>query len=213
MSTFHSYAIVPAAGISRRMERHKLLLAWKDSTVMEHVLSAWRNSRVSRVVVVTRGNDCELQEICRRVDVDLVIPDRDPPDMKVSVQHGLTHIERAYDPTDVDVWMLAPADMPRLSSLVIDRVLNAYETGSRGTGRSKIDNRTIIVPAVHGRRGHPVLFPWPSRGEVFALPADEGVNAVLRRHPTRELVLDADGILDDLDTPADYRRLRSAQDR
>ncbi len=208
MSTFDSYAVVPAAGNSRRMERHKLLLAWKDATVMEHVLSAWTNSRVSRVVVVLRANDCELQEICRRADIDVVIPDQDPPDMKVSVQHGLTHIEREYDPADGDVWMLAPADMPRLSTGVIDRVLDAYQTGSRQPGELTIANRTVFVPTAHGRNGHPVLFPWPLRSEVFALPADEGVNAILRRQPTREIVLDGHGILDDLDTPADYRRLR-----
>ena len=93
--------------------------------------------------------------------------------------------------------------MPRISSAVIDQVLDSY--GMR--------NRKIIVPTMNGRSGHPVLFPWPSRSEVFALGPDEGVNAVLKRHATTELVLDLDDILDDLDTPSDYRRLRTAQDR
>ncbi len=152
------------------MKRHKLLLPWKSSTVIEHVLAAWTSSRVSRVVVVARESDRELQVICRRAEVDLVLPDVDPPDMKISVQHALTHIQRKYDPAVSDAWMLAPADMPRISSTVVDQVLDAH-----GTGTLANDDRKIIVPTVRGQTGHPVLFPWPLHREVFSLGAEEGV--------------------------------------
>ena len=61
---------------------------------------------MSRVVVVARESDRELQLICRRADVDLVLPNIDPPEMKVSVQHALTHIQHNYNPAESDAWML-----------------------------------------------------------------------------------------------------------
>lgn len=205
MNTFRSFAIIPAAGQSRRMQHHKLLLPWKSATIIEHVLAAWTSSRVARSVVVMRRDDRELQAVCRSADVDLVLPEHDPPDMKVSVQHALTHIQRMYNPAATDAWMLAPADMPRISSTVIDHVLAAFRSGPPEA------RRKIVVPIVRGQAGHPVLFPWPLRREVFALGPDEGVNALLKRHPIEELVLETVDILDDLDTPADYERLRAAQ--
>ena len=188
------------------MKRHKLLLPWNSSTIIEHVLAAWKSSRVTRVVIVIRGSDRELQEACRSVGVDLVLPDFDPPDMKISIQHALTHIQDKYDPTESDAWMLAPADMPRLSSAVIDQVLGADRSDNAVTG-----NRKIIVPTVRGQAGHPVLFPWLMYREVFSLEPDEGVNALVKRHPTTDLVLESDDVLADLDTPADYERLQAAE--
>jgi molybdenum cofactor cytidylyltransferase len=188
------------------MKRHKLLLPWKSSTIIEHVLAAWKSSRVTRVVIVIRGSDRELQEACRSVGVDLVLPDFDPPDMKISIQHALTHIQDKYDPSESDAWMLAPADMPRLSSAVIDQVLDAHGTNNVATG-----NRKIIVPTVRGQAGHPVLFPWLMYREVFSLGPGEGVNALVKRHPTTDLVLETDDILADLDTPADYERLQATE--
>ena len=44
MST-RSFAVVPAAGRSRRMGRPKLLLPWGESTIIQQVLGAWRASQ------------------------------------------------------------------------------------------------------------------------------------------------------------------------
>ena len=80
------------------------------------------------------------------------------------------------------------------------------KNGSAGVSRTSLE---IHVPIFEGRRGHPVLFPWSLAQEVTALPEDKGINALLQAHPAivREQVFHFRGILDDLDTPDDYRRL------
>jgi molybdenum cofactor cytidylyltransferase len=198
MSSFRSFAIVPAAGRSVRMGRPKLLLPWRDTTLIQHVLSTWISSQVERVVVVVRPDDSELATVCRRAGVDVVLPTTAPPEMKVSVQYGLRHVEQTCNPRAEDVWLLAPADIPGLLTSNIDWLLASHAA----------HNLEILVPKHDNRRGHPVLFPWPLAREVQKLAENDGVNALLHRHPVREVHCPHAGVQEDVDTPDDYRRLR-----
>jgi molybdenum cofactor cytidylyltransferase len=201
-SQIQSFAIIPAAGHSVRMGRPKLLMPWGEATVIEHVIAAWRASRVTRVVVVVRAGDAELIEKCRAAGAEVVTPDVPPPEMKVSVGHALTYVQSNFSPQPSDAWLLAPADMPRLSPQVVNQLLNAHDA----------DAPAILIPITLGRRGHPVLFPWPLAAEVNRLSADEGVNSLTARHVVREVACGDPTILDDLDTPHDYQRLRNPHD-
>ena len=196
MSLIRSFAIVPAAGLSVRMGRPKLLLPWRGVTVIQHVLATWTASRIWRVVVVVRPGDVDLATVCRKPGVDVVVPATAPSEMKVSIEHALRHVEQTYRPAANDVWLLAPADIPGICTSTIDQLLISH----RDLGPA------ITVPLHEGRRGHPVLFPWPLAREVSGLADDEGVNVLLRRHPVQEIVCPQAVVLDDLDTPDDYRR-------
>lgn len=192
-----SFAIIPAAGHSRRMGRHKLMLPFEESTVLERVLQSWQASGVDDIVVVARRRDDDVLRACGELGVHAVTPHDDPAEMKISIQHGLEYVRECCSPEVEDAWLLAPADSPRLSSTVIELLLSAYQPAQA----------SIVVPTYDGRRGHPVLLPWPLSGEVVDLGVNEGVNALLDRHAVREIACPEPSILDDLDTPDDYRRL------
>lgn len=196
MKRFRSFAIVPAAGRSRRMGQDKLLLPWRDATVIESLLAAWRAGGVDEIVVVTRRDQTQLQSLCG--DATIVTPAIAPPEMKDSVGAAMDHIRDSFAPRDSDVWLLAPADMPQLDAKVVKQVLNLHDPASP----------TILVPTSDGKRGHPVLFPWTCAASVELLSAEEGVNKLLDRFPVREFDCAAPGIHDDLDTPDDFERLR-----
>ena len=72
------FAIVPAAGLSRRMGQPKLVMPWKSNSIIQHTLAAWHESRVDRVIVVVRPNDTELQQHLDGTAIDLVVPSVDP---------------------------------------------------------------------------------------------------------------------------------------
>lgn len=197
---FRSFAVLPAAGESRRMGRPKLLLPWRGSTVIERVLAVWQASDVERIVVVISPADHTLAEVVRGERVDVVIPQSPPPDMKASVLWALDHVERAYQPHSTDAWLLAPADLPHLTPTVINEVLRSYNPQSPA----------VLVPTLLGQRGHPVLFPWQMVAEARALRPPEGLNALLRRNSW--LALPCDDVANakawqDLDTPEDYQSL------
>lgn len=176
---------------------HKLLLTWNGASVIEHVLQAWSQSLAAAVIVVVRADHTALQAACRRwAGVDVVIPPRDPADMKQSIQWALRHAEEHYAPQPTDRWLVAPADLPTISSRLIDGVIAA----SRQTG-------AIVGPRFGDRRGHPVSFPWSLAPRVFQLAEDEGINRLLEEQVVDWLRLPGEEYLADLDTPDDYRRL------
>ncbi|MFV1966180.1 MAG: NTP transferase domain-containing protein [Pirellulaceae bacterium] len=198
---FRSYAVVPAAGRSVRMGRHKLLMPWSGGTLIEHVLSAWLSSRVTHVVVVVRADDARLRDVCLNVGVDVLVPEVAPPEMRVSVQGALRYVQEQQSPQETDVWMLAPADMPGLSARLIDTVLEAHDP----------DAPAILVPTQGTKRGHPVLFPWSLAGKVGQLSEHAGVNALFIDNPVRSVDCVDTASFQDVDTPADVERLRGPE--
>ena len=193
------YAIIPAAGSSRRMGADKLLLPWSDGeTILQTVVQAWRQGGVDRVVVIVHPENEALIDHCRGLQAAMIVPDSPPEQMRDSVELGLSHVRDHFAPTNDDLWLMAPADLPTLSPDVIRKVLNE--------ARDSPD--AIIVPVHEGRRGHPAAFPWPLATELAALGQSEGVNALLERHAIKEIECGSAALPQDVDTPEDYRELR-----
>jgi molybdenum cofactor cytidylyltransferase len=202
IASFRAFAIVPAAGQSRRMGRPKLQLPWGQATLIEQTLARWKQCDVDAIVVVVRPDDTELADVCRRAGADVVVPPRSPPHMRDSVQHALEYLERTQHPGDDDVWLLAPADMPRLSPAIVAELLSTHRPSEPA----------ILTPTIGRRRGHPVLFPWPLAGQVATLAADRGIDALHWNHSGRTVACDhlaaGTGAFEDIDTLEEYEQSR-----
>lgn len=192
-----SFAIIPACGESRRMGTDKLLLPWMNSTILETVIAAWQASDVDHILVVIPQERTDLQKILQRLPVHIVLADPRPVDMKGSIQLGLREIEKHFAPTEEDVWLVAPADMPTLSTETIDQVLQA---SSQTPGQ-------IIRPVKEKQHGHPALFPWKLAHEVFDLANNEGLNALSHRYHPLEIPVQEPG--EDIDTPEQLKNLKT----
>ena len=66
----------------------------------------------------------------------------------------------------------------------------------------------IYVPVFGGRRGHPLLFSDRYRDAVLQQYDDVGLRGLLQAYPdrVRELDVDSDTVLTDMDYPEDYER-------
>jgi molybdenum cofactor cytidylyltransferase len=203
MTTFA--AVVPAAGLSQRMGRPKLILPIGDRSLIERVVSALIEGGASPVVVVAPPPDQPGAQALHRLAVsagaEVVVPSTPPPDMRASVEHALAYLE-ASGPCPSTI-VLVPADSPRLSAALVARVIE----------RAGREPRAVVVPVVAGKRGHPIALPWSTALEVRALPAGVGVNALVALHEdaVSELDVDDPGALADLDTPDDYRRWAASE--
>ena len=190
------FALIPAAGRSRRMGTSKLLLPWQGTTVIEHLIATLTRPDIAAVVIVVRADDVELQTLLARTHAIVVVPDHEPPDMRDSVEIGLRTIRQRFAPTDDDAWLLIPADHPLLEASVLDGLLARW---------SQRDCEALL-PTFGDNRGHPTFLSWSLAARVEQLPRDVGVNTLLRSPTTRitEWATDRESVLADLDTPDDY---------
>ena len=197
-SNVNSFAIVPAAGVSQRMGRPKLLLPWAGQRVIDVVLNAWQQSQVTRTIVIAHAKDSEVLAACQSAGVEVVALPTRTKDMKATIKIGLSHIEQTESPQPDDAWLVAPADLPNLSSPAIDHVLQAFQSGPP----------ISIVPVHEGRHGHPALLPWSMVPKFNNLSNHEGLNTLLRGDGVCQL--ECPGKIwagTDVNTPEEYQHL------
>ena len=188
-------AIVLAAGESKRMGQTKQLLEWKGRTILQRVLENLSSSRVDEVILVL-GNEAE--KILQKVDtpkVKVVINKNYKEGMITSIQEGLTNLD-----DKVEAFFIVLADQPAVGPEVFDRLISEF--------RGVTPQKSIILPAFRGRRGHPALFSVKYREEALHIEGDVGFRQVLQEHPQEihTVEMDTDSILQDIDTPEDYRK-------
>lgn len=195
------FAVIPAAGLSRRMGRPKLTLDLAGQPVISRLLDALNHPDVAATCVVFRQSDDALSTVLQDVDVVTVQPESDPPDMRFSVEYGLAEIGQRFEPHAADGWILIPADHPVLVRGIVEELVAAW----------KSSDADIMVPTWNGRRGHPAFFRWSLVDRLQEIPSDRGLNWFLTAPDVtvHEQPVESDVILLDLDTPEDYERLCS----
>ncbi|MCH7813772.1 MAG: nucleotidyltransferase family protein [Planctomycetes bacterium] len=195
------YAVIPAAGRSRRMGTAKQLLPHGQSTVLETVIETVLAAPIDGLAVVTHSaiaDELDLPEDPRFVTV---INDDEATQMFDSIRLGVTALARAFQPGADAGLLVCPGDLPGLDLATL--------TGCLAEFRNHPDS---VVVATHGdKTGHPVIVPLSM---VSNAPADAegGLAGLLRRsiHPTRRVESPNPAVLDDLNTPQDYDRLNRA---
>lgn len=192
--------IILAAGESRRMGRDKALLPVGDESFLEHLIHIMRGV-VSPLVVVLghHAEDIERQIMSRRGrDAhELVILQN--PDYALGQLSSLQVALRHLMACPVSAAVMALVDHPAITADVVRLLLSRF----RGSGAP------VLIPTYEGRRGHPVLFARRLFQELLDAPLDQGARFVVHQHAAEvELVeTDEEGILWDIDFPADYERL------
>jgi molybdenum cofactor cytidylyltransferase len=194
------FAVLPAAGKSTRMGRPKLALPLGERTLLEHVLAALRRAEVEHSLVVVGPHVRELAALARGAGAHVCQLAEETADMRATVERGLNWLEERFAPHPSDAWLLAPADHPCL----LPSVISELERVRRGAAE-----HSIFVPTFQGRRGHPLALTWRHVGGIRTHPEGEGLNAYIRTRAAevREVPVESETILWDVDTPEDYQRL------
>ena len=188
-------AIVLAAGRSSRFGRPKALARAGHVSFITQILQALARSGVDEVVVVARAGDGELAaEVARAGAAARVVvnPDAERGQLS-SLLAGLDAVDRR----GVERVLVTLVDMPLVSPSTFRRLLDAAAASS-----------AVVVRATHaGRHGHPVVFKRAAFEALRRADPSVGAKAVVRALATEDVEVDDRGVLEDVDTPADYRRL------
>jgi len=190
-------AVVLAAGMSTRMGTPKMLLPWKDGTVVEQVVSTLILSGVNQICVVTGANNQEVDEILRDYPVNTAFnPHYQNGEMLYSIQTGLTQL------TGMDAGLIVLGDQPQIKAEVVRAVIRNFR--QRPT--------SLVIPSYQMRRGHPWLVAAPLWDEILSLTPPQTLRDFTGAHQEEITYLNVDtpSILQDMDTPEDYQRLKPA---
>jgi molybdenum cofactor cytidylyltransferase len=185
------WAIVLAAGESKRMGSPKMLLPYNDVTIIEQVMRNLIDSNVDRVVVVVGADREEIMKVTRRYDVFHCYNEDFRSGMLSSVKCGFYSL-----PEGCLAALIMPGDQPMTGPGEINRVITTFAESDKG----------LVMAAHNGRRGHPLIVDMKYMDEVLSLPDSEGLRALAERHPEDVLESETDdsSVLRDIDTQEDY---------
>ncbi len=186
-------AIVAAAGASRRFgAQDKLLSDVNAKPLLAWTLEAIPSALLDRVIVVHPPDGREVAGLAQAAGFEPVANRNAQAGLGDSIARGISTVAGS------DAAIVCLGDMP-----LAPRVTPALVATWRAE-RSK-----IVAPVRQGRRGHPVLFDKSCFADLTALSGDDGARAVVEAF-SDELALvetDDDGVVLDVDVPADLARM------
>jgi CTP:molybdopterin cytidylyltransferase MocA len=216
-------AVILAGGYSSRMQQFKPLLSLHGSTVIESVVRNFQKAGIEAITVVVGHNAEALRSGVEGLGVRVVFNSRYAEGMYSSVVAGVGSLvaelgedivsghgagldaspDAGFDASrraGVDACLLIPADMPLVRCSTVTRLCEAfYRSGA-----------PVVYPVFQQRRGHPAVISSRLFPAIVSGDGTGGLRALLAEYDHeahRESVLD-EGILIDLDSPADYQKAK-----
>jgi molybdenum cofactor cytidylyltransferase len=190
--------IILGAGASARMGQPKLLLPWRDTTVIGHLISQWQELGAGQIAVVLRAIDPALAAELDRLN----FPKRDRIENPQPERGMFSSIVCAANWNDwqqkISRWAVVLGDQPHLRTEAL-RELLAF---------SARYPEAICQPTFDGHTRHPVILPRPAFEELKhsgAATLKDYLKLSARSH-VQCPVADA-GLSLDMNTPEDYKRL------
>jgi molybdenum cofactor cytidylyltransferase len=193
--------IILGAGASSRMGRPKLLLPWRDTTVVGHLLKQWRELGAAQIGIVLRPRDAALA-----AELDgLGFPRADRIENPQSERGMFSSILSAAGwpgwKQEIATWAIVLGDQPHLRPETLRQLLEFHYTNADAICQLEFD----------GHARHPVLLPRQAFNELKVCRA-ETLKDFLKQTSVRCLRCSVDdpGLALDLDTPEDYQRAQGA---
>jgi molybdenum cofactor cytidylyltransferase len=193
------WAVVLAAGESRRMGRQKLLLDFGANTVIETIVKAALDSSVDETLVVLGADRGEVKRTLRSYPVRFAVNADYRKGMLSTIQAGFQAM-----PWKVEAAVIMLGDQPAIPVQVVDDIIGAFRETRKG----------MVVPVHGGRRGHPILVGAKYKEEILGLDPEVGLRQLVRAHADDIFEVEAatPAIHMDLDLPADYEAALSGPD-
>jgi molybdenum cofactor cytidylyltransferase len=187
------WAIILAAGESKRMGFPKMLLQFNGISMLENVILNVTGSVVDNTLVVLGAERKALTDLVSKTSVKYCFNDNYKEGMLSSVKCGFRNL-----PSDTEAVLIFQGDQPFISPRVINRVIEGYRSSGKG----------IVIPVYKDKRGHPLLIDRKYRNEIEMLDDREGLRSLSHKFQDDVYEVDTDdpGILRDFDTYEEYEQ-------
>jgi molybdenum cofactor cytidylyltransferase len=171
----------------------KALLDYEGATFLDRLIGLF-GPRCAHVVAVLGYNaESIAPRLARSAECILVMNPTPRRGQLCSLQCGLRAL-----PGGLDGVFFHPVDLPAVSQATVGRMIDVFD-----------EKADLVVPRFEGGHGHPVLLNRRLVPELAALDPDRSAREVIRAHRATTVYVDVDdpGVVRDIDTPEDYRRL------
>jgi molybdenum cofactor cytidylyltransferase len=191
--------IILGAGASSRMGRPKLLLPWRDTTVIGAILRQWRELGAGQITIVHRPNDATLAAELDRLDVPAGNRIENPTPERGMFSSIVCAANWPGWKPEIASWAIALGDQPHLRAETLRTVLDYAARNADA----------ICQPEFDGHTRHPVILPQEAFSELKQTQAATLKEFLkLTALPRVQCSMDDAGLSLDMDTPEDYKRLK-----
>ena len=186
--------ILLAGGEATRMGKPKLLLPWRKTTIIGHVVDTYLKSDISELIVVVGANPDKIKRALAKKPVFMVENPHYHEGMGTSIRRG---VEAASHKTGG--YLIGLGDQPFISADTIDQLITYFVKKRPG----------IAVCSYKGKSGHPVLFARKFFRDLRSINGDMGGRTIISEHLNEVTYIEvgSKSITLDIDTPEDYQKL------
>jgi molybdenum cofactor cytidylyltransferase len=190
-------ALIPAAGMSTRLGRNKLLLSYKGQPLIAHAVDTLRASAVDEIIVVLGHQADRVRAVIGEKRVTFVENPDYQQGLSTSVRAGFAAI-----PSQASAVMIYLADQPLLEPGDVNFLIHAFAEAGKA-------DKSIVVPFFRGQRGNPVIVNSSYRASIASIAGDIGCRRVIKQNPDQVLTveMETDHVIRDIDTMEDYQKL------
>jgi len=187
------WAIILAAGTSTRMKRQKMLLPFRDKTIIETVIENIMPVFNKNILVVLGSHRYEISRLIHKLPVRICVNDEYTSGMLSSVIYGFRGI-----PEGAKAAMIFLGDQPQIPGEVSQKISEAWTEKKKG----------IVIPVYNRKRGHPTLIETRYREDIEKLDPNKGLRQLMDMYNEDIFEMEClyPEILRDIDTPDDYEK-------
>ncbi len=192
-------AVILAAGTSSRMQgENKLLMPYRQKTIIQSVTESILGSKCQKVIVVLGHQHDQILKVLEGYPVEFIFNAAYRRGQTSSIQASMSMLgDHAAG------FMVCLGDMPLLTSQSYDLLIDHFFMTRESCAHP------IVRPVFKNSVGHPVLFDIHYREEILAHDEPDGCKSIIRENRASYHPLDVNTLnfFFDIDNPDDYRRL------
>ncbi|MEE3165295.1 MAG: nucleotidyltransferase family protein [Pseudomonadota bacterium] len=187
-------AFILTAGLSSRMGKsNKLLLKYKEKTVVEETLSNVEKSKINKISIITGHQSEEVSIKIKSKNISFIHNEDYKSGILSSIKIVSDNVQQ-----ETDGILIVLGDMPEVRPKDINSLIDNFE---------KEKGKFICIPIFDNKRGNPVLFPYNIFKKIILdlkdINFDHGLRNVIDSYAYKEISASS-GVLMDFDTEDDF---------
>ena len=184
-----------AAGSSSRMGQPKMLLPYKESNLLQHIIDEVKTLKSTTLFIVTGCYHTLIEQSLIQQQIPIVKNGQWQAGMGSSIQTGMAYLLQHY-PAATAVLILV-CDQPFISATLLQQMMAAKEYTGKG----------IVASTYTGTIGTPVLFDKKYFNDLALLQGATGAKKLVMQFKTDVATVSFPAGAMDIDTPEDYEKL------